>query len=131
MLFDHFESNRLVICLDPANLDLVQDFCSDKATTRLLEIECRYSDDYLLGHARRVGLASEHTPQKTLDALLPTIRNDLAHEAERIREAGFANYWLIHETASRSENTARIAEFLSIPKEQAAKVMELDHLFSD
>ena len=57
MLFEHFETDKLVICVDPANLDIIQDFCSDQAKAHVLEIECEYSDDYLIGHARRVGLA--------------------------------------------------------------------------
>ena len=55
MLFDYYETNRLVICMDTASLDLMQDFFSDRSSTRLLEIECSLTDDYLVGHARRVG----------------------------------------------------------------------------
>ncbi|TMV06982.1 glycosyl transferase [Ruegeria sediminis] len=131
MLFDHFGTDRLILCLDPADIDLVKDFCSDKAKTRLLEIECRYSDDYLIGHAQRVRLAGEHTPQATLEKLLPTIRNDLAHEAERIRDAGFARHWLLRETEQPLANAAKLAEFLSVPEDRAAKILEIGYLFSD
>ena len=57
MLFDTWQTDRLLFCIDPANVDLMQDFYNDKAVVRLLEIECDFSDDYLIGHARRVGLA--------------------------------------------------------------------------
>ena len=76
MLFDYYDTNRLVICLDTANLDLMQDFFSDRSTTRLLEIDCDMTDDYLCGHARRVGLAGDQTSDETLAQLLPTIRYD-------------------------------------------------------
>ncbi|MCX7671970.1 MAG: beta-1,6-N-acetylglucosaminyltransferase, partial [Anaerolineae bacterium] len=72
MLCDYWQTDRLLFCIDPANIDLMQDFYADKAQVRLLEIECEFSDDYLNGHARRVGLASEQTPQATAQRLLPT-----------------------------------------------------------
>lgn len=61
MLFDYYDTNRLVISMDTANLDLMQDFFSDRSSTRLLEIDCNMTDDYLVGHARRVGLAGDQT----------------------------------------------------------------------
>ena len=77
MLFDHFDSDRLVICLDPSSIDLMQDFFSDRSTTRLLEIECTFDDDYLIGHAKRIGLAGSEANDTSIARLLPTIRHDM------------------------------------------------------
>lgn len=131
MLFEHFGSDQLVLCLDPANLDVIQDFCGSMATAHVLEIECEYSDDYLAGHARRVGLAGENTPAKALSGLLPTIRNDLAHESELIRAAGIDGYVLLRETADRVDNETAVAEFLDVSSTKAQAIMRLDYLFSD
>ncbi|MEX0317140.1 MAG: DUF5928 domain-containing protein [Ruegeria sp.] len=131
MLFDYFNTDRMIICLDPSSTDLMHDFCSDAATTRLLEIECEYSDDYLAGHAQRVGLAGEQTAPAALERLLPTIRNDIAYESDQIRSGGFANVGRISETRSREENAEQLAEFLSITEEHAMQVMQIDYLFSD
>ena len=35
MLFDYWQSNKLIFCIDPANVDLMQDFYNDKANVRL------------------------------------------------------------------------------------------------
>ncbi len=59
MLFDYYDTDRLIICLDPSNLDLLHDFCADRSVTRLLEVDCNFSDEYLIGHSMRVGLAGE------------------------------------------------------------------------
>ncbi|WP_298936498.1 DUF5928 domain-containing protein [uncultured Ruegeria sp.] len=131
MLFEGFGADRLVLCLDPANLDIIRDFCRDKAKTRVLEIECEYSDEYLIGHARRVGLAGENSPSETVSRLLPTLHNDLAYESEQIRNAEFDGYLRIRETSDRTENEAVIAKFLGIGAEKAQAVMRLDYLFSD
>lgn len=131
MLFDYWQTRTLIVCIDPANTDLMQDFYNDKAKVRLLEIECEFSDDYLIGHARRVGLAGERTPQETIDRLLPTIRYDVKFESDRIRDAGFAGFSRLRQAASVDENTVPLAEFLDIPIEKAREIAATEYLFVD
>lgn len=131
MLFDYYETDRMLVCLDPANLELIQDFYSDRSRTKLLEIECDFSDDYLLGHAMRVGLAGEKTPEDTLNQLLPTIRSDITFETDKIRDADFEHHYRLRESASVDRNTVEIAKFLSLPEENARIIAETDYLFAD
>jgi len=131
MLFDYFETDRLIICMDPSGLDLLHDFCGDRSTTKLLEVECEFSDDYLIGHAMRVGLAGEQTPADTLERLLPTIRGDMTFESDRIRDAEFENLNRIRESQSPEENAPAIARFLDLPEEKAREIADTDYLFAD
>jgi hypothetical protein len=131
MLFDYWQTDKLIFCIDPANVDLMQDFYNDKATVRLLEIECEFSDDYLIGHARRVGLAGDRTPQETIDRLLPTIRYDVKFESDQIRDAGFRGFGRMRQSASVDENTVPLAEFLDIPPEMAREIAASEFLFVD
>jgi len=131
MLFDYYETDRLIICLDPSNIDLIEDFYADRSTTRLLEIDCQFTDAYLVGHARRVGLAGEGTTQATVDRILPTLRNDLALESDRIRDAGFDHCYRIRERLDPERNGKAIAPFLSIPADVAQSIASTDHLFAD
>lgn len=131
MLFDYWETNQLIVCIDPANVDLMQDFYNDKAKVRLLEIECEFSDEYLIGHAMRVGLASRQSSQNTIDRLLPTIRNDVKFEGDRIRDAGFPNLLRVRQANSIDENTVPLAEFLDIPIEKAREIAATEYLFVD
>ncbi len=131
MLFDYWHSDRLLFCLDTANIDLMQDFYNDRAAVRLLEVECDFSDDYIIGHARRVGLAGENTPKETLDRLLPTIRFDVAFESDRIRDAGFGGYHRIRQGADAAENAVPLAHFLGIPVAMAREIAATPHLFTD
>ncbi len=131
MLFDYWQTDRLIFCIDPANVDLMQDFYNDKARVRLLEIECDFTDDYLIGHAMRVGLAGDQTPQDTIDRLLPTIRYDVKFESDRIRDAGFAGFYRIRQSARADENTVSLAEFLDIPVEKAREIASTEYLFVD
>lgn len=131
MLYDYWQTDRLVFCVDPANVDLMQDFLADKAQVRLLEIECLFDDSYLMGHARRVGLAGDTSGPAVLERLLPTIRYDFQHERERIRDAGFPRLYHLRETASIDENALQLAEFLDIPAPKAREIAATDYLFVD
>jgi hypothetical protein len=131
MLFDYFESDRLIVCMDPSNLDLLEDFAADRSTTRILEIDCNFSEDYLIGHAMRVGLAGEQTSQETLDRLLPTIRNDMVFESDAIRDAQFENHSRMREGASPDVNAQELVKFLGISNEKAHEITNTDYLFSD
>ncbi len=131
MLFEYFETDRLIVCMDPSNLDLMQDFYADRSVTRLLEIECQFSESYLIGHARRVGLAGDRTSQGTLDRLLPTIRNDMQYESDRIRDAGFSRYARIHEANSPEQNAKKLAEFLTVSEDKALQIASSQYLYAD
>lgn len=131
LMFEHMGTDRLVVCLDPSNFDLLSDFYADRCTTKLLEIDCGLTDDYLAGHARRVGLASDETPDETMSALLPAIRNDIHAEVDRIRAARFPGYHRISEDATPEENAAPLASFLSISEDKARDIARTDHLFAD
>jgi hypothetical protein len=131
MLFDYFESDRLIICMDPANLDLIEDFARDRSLTRILEIECQFSDDYLIGHAMRVDLAGSRTPAETIQRLLPTVRNDMVHESDRIRDANFDNLLRIRQIYAPEANARPLAEFLTLPPDKALEIAKTDHLFAD
>jgi hypothetical protein len=131
MLFDYYETDRMILCLDPSRLHLLRDFFSDRCETRLLEIDCQYGDDYLQGHARRVGLASEMTTEANFAALMPTLRNDLTREIEAIRDERFPEFFRIKETAAPEENAAPLAKFLGIEHEKALDIARTDYLFAD
>jgi hypothetical protein len=131
MLFDYWDTDKLVLCIDPANVELMQDFYNDRSNVRLLEIECDFTDDYLLGHARRVGLAGDRTPQEVLDRLLPTIRYDVRFESDRIRDADFENFHRIRQAATVEDNAGPLAAFLGVSRGKAQEIAETHYLFVD
>ncbi|WP_298840185.1 DUF5928 domain-containing protein [uncultured Roseobacter sp.] len=131
MLFDYYGTDRLIVCIDPGNTDLLRDFASDRSVTRMLEIECNFTEDYLIGHAMRVGLAGPHTSREALERLLPTIRNDITFESDALRDSGFENFARMRENGDDAENAQALAGFLSIPPERALEITGADTLFAD
>jgi hypothetical protein len=131
MFFDYYQTDRLIVCMDPSDLYLMQDFCSDRATTRLLEIECEFSDDNVIAHAKRVGLAGEQTPAEALARLLPTIRNDMTFESDRIRGQNFEHHHRMREGDPVEVNAQKLSQFLAIPHDKAHEIAATDFLFAD
>ena len=131
MLFDYYETDRLIVCMDPGNLALLQDFESDRSVTRMLEVQCNFSLDYMIGHAMRVGLAGEQTSVETLGRLWPTIRNDMNFESDALRDAEFEHLYRMHESATVEENAKELAKFLTVSHEKGREIAEVDYLFND
>ena len=131
LIFDHHRADRLVICLDPADAAALEDLRADPCELRVLEIACDFSDDYLAGHAARVGLAGGSTPPEVFARLLPTIRGDIAHESGRLRALGAPRFHRIRESAAAEDNAPAIAAFLGLPEGRACAIAETHHLFAD
>jgi hypothetical protein len=130
MLFDYYGTNRLLVCLDPAGIELMRDFAADRCTTRILEIDCAFSDAFLAGHACRTGLAAPETPAEVLKSLLHTLRHDIRFESDRMRDANFPTFLRIDEAAGLEENAIPLAAFLDVPVAQARALLGAD-LFED
>lgn len=131
MLYDYYQTDRLVICVDPSDFDVMRDLASEKADVRFLEVVCSFSDDYLAGHAKRVGLAGERTPPEVMDKVLPTIRYDFQFESDRILNENFAFHERFRESASLDDNAAAIARFFDMDENSAKEVASVHYLFVD
>ena len=131
MLFEFWETDRLILCVDPASVELIEDFYRDRAKVRLLDIDCSFSDDYLIGHAKRVGLAGPQGSEAAIARLLPTIRADVRFDSERLRDLNLAGLFTMRQEASPEENAAALAAFLDIPADKARDIAATDYLFVD
>ena len=62
---------------------------------------------------------------------MPTIRNDMVFESDRIRDAEFENMSRMREGATVEENTRALSNFLSIGEDKAHEIASADYLFAD
>ena len=131
MMFDSFQTNRMIICMDSEGIELLKDFYSDRSTTRALEIQCEYSEDYLKGHAQRIGLVGERSTQETYDRVIPTIRRGIDDESDAIRDARFDNYYYMRERDESDTYVDPLMAFLSISADQASEIANTPHMFAD
>ena len=131
MMFDYYRTDRLLICLDPANIALMHDFMSDRANARILELQCVFDDQYLVGHAKRVGLATADTPGEVIARMLPTLRHEFDDESVRIRDAEFPRHWRIRQDRRPTDNANVLAEFFDIDLDTAQELAETPYLLAD
>jgi hypothetical protein len=131
MLFEAAACDRLLICVDPASTDIIEDVREDRAGVRLLEVECDFSDAYLAGHAQRLGLAGPRANEAALARLLPTIRHDLRVESERLRDLDRVEQFRLRQSAGVAENAAELARFLGVPLDKAQEIAATEYLFVD
>ncbi|MGL4309856.1 MAG: DUF5928 domain-containing protein [Paracoccaceae bacterium] len=131
LMFDVQETDRMLVCLDPSSFEMMKDFYTDKASVRMLEISCNFTDDYLIGHSRRVGLSGDSTPLDVIERLLPTIRHDVTFESERIRDANFPRTYRMFESRSPAQNAHALAAFLTVSTEVARDLAATDYLYAD
>lgn len=131
MLFDQFGTDQLALCLDPSALSLIQDFTSDRAETRILFIEQGFDDDYLRGHMGRIGLVGSTTPPDVVASLLPVMRGDLEHEAERLRDMQFNGFEVLSARRNVDQNAEALARFLEVPPRIAHDLASIPHLLTD
>ncbi|MGC1260527.1 MAG: DUF5928 domain-containing protein [Jannaschia helgolandensis] len=131
MLFRQAGTDRLTICLDPVNYELLQDFYADRATIRTLLIDCNFDAAYMEGHAARIGLIGDQTPRTTIDRLMPTVAQDFVTETLRIREADLPDIHRIAEGADATVNAHVLAEVFDVDDETALALAETPYLFDE
>jgi hypothetical protein len=131
MIFEDLATDRLVICLDPSNIEVLDDFYGDRATIKTLEIACSFTNDYIRGHAIRSGIANEKNSDDALARLVPTVRQDLEFESDQIRDRNFPNFYSISDKHSPEDNMMQISAFLDVGEEKARQIAETPYLFSD
>ena len=131
MLFVLFDTPCIALCLDTSALGLIQDFLDDKADTRLLLIDTEFDDDYVRGHIGRVGLAGQHSAPEYLNRLIPAVRSDLEHEAERIHDLEIQDFETISRNKGEQANAEALQRLLGVTPEVAAELSRTPNLFED
>ncbi len=131
MVYEDMSTDRLVVCLDPGNIEVLDDFYGDRATVKTLEIACSFTNDYIRGHAIRSGIANENSTDDALARLVPTVRQDLAFESDQIRDRNFPHLYSISDKHSPEDNMMQISAFLDVGEDKARQIAETPYLFSD
>jgi hypothetical protein len=78
-----------------------------------------------------MGLVGPHSPPDVVAELLPTVRQDLRFESERLRELDVTAFFRLREAGAVDERAAILAEFLGLPNETSREIAMTDHLFAD
>jgi len=127
MLYDHHGTDRLMICVDPGNFDVLRDFALDGVVTRILAVEGALDDTYLAQVAIARGLASARTPPGVMAGLIAPLRQAALDEIERLRDAGFERLGTLCDagpgTTPRLDGATALAAFLRLPEATCARLL--------
>ncbi len=119
LLFERMETNRLLICMDPSNLDTLRDLAGDRCELQVLDVECTFDDEYLVGHAQRIGLADRRATVESSRGLITTLRNNIRVDHLDLQEMGLPGLFEVSENSSQESNAVALAGFLKIPQHRA------------
>jgi len=124
LVYQQLDIGALTICMDPSNLETLADFAGDRCRLRVLDVGCAFSDEYLFGHAQRVGLADAKTSADLTAALTAALRNNIRVDREVLQEMNLPELYMVHEKSGMDENAVALAAFLKIPQHRAEKIAQ-------
>ncbi|MGB0499239.1 MAG: DUF5928 domain-containing protein [Rubricella sp.] len=130
LLFEYHDTERLMICLDPSNEDTIRDIASDDCELRVLEIRCRIDDDYMIGHARRVGLMSDDTQATVAAPLVSALHRQFRDESDALRDLRLSQFFTMDEWQETDPNAEAISRFLGLPVDRTRAIAEDRTLFA-
>ena len=130
-LYDSYQVTQLLICINPAEFECIQDFCTDTASTRLLEINPDLSNLALTNHAKSLDLISAKSPKTALTRLLPQLRADIQGERARLTDAGFDSHYRIAERNDITDTEHALSQFLAAPEQTVRDLNLAANLFSN
>jgi len=124
LLFERLETDSLTICLDPSNLDTITDFAGDQCQMRVLDVQCSFDDEYLAGHAQRIGLADGNISDEMRGSLTSALHNNIRADQDSLQEMGLPALYMINETASDEINGVALGYFMKISTSRAEKIAQ-------
>jgi hypothetical protein len=131
LLIDIMQTDRLAVCVDPGSIDIIRQICDTSGDVRVLVIESNFSDEYLLGHAQRIGLVDGRSPPAVWHALLPGLREELAFEIESLQRATSARFNRLPPATLTLARVAMISRVFDLPESAAHAIAERLHRFED
>ncbi len=124
LLFERLDTDHLTICLDPSNLDTIKDFADDQCQLRVLDVKCDFDNDYLVGHAHRIGLADDNISPEMSNSLITALQNNIQSDQDSLQEMGLPVLYTISESASDEANSVALAYFMKIRTPRAEKITQ-------
>ncbi|RED18525.1 DUF5928 domain-containing protein [Pontivivens insulae] len=124
LLFEYHEADRLVICLDPSNIDVLRDLNADRCSLRVLEIQTKVDAEYLMGHAHRVGLADRMVRVENAGDLVATLARQFVDESEALRDLDLLHFYSIGPEDGPAQISEQIARFADLPQSDADDIAQ-------
>jgi len=122
LLYERMDTDKLIICLDPSNLDTLADIASDRCEMRVLDIDCHLDNNYLVGHAQRIGLTDKNASEQMTNSLVSALRNNIRADHDSLQEMGLADLSLVTQNLTADKNALALGRFMKIRTMHAEEI---------
>lgn len=131
LLYRSLQSNRMAICLDTSNIDAIRDLASDGCQIRILELLCDLSDDWLSGHAERVGLGTAADQGDLRENVMAALRQNILDEQSDIRELNLPVHVRVRDSDELGSLARPFSNAFGVSIDAGASLARTQHLFED
>jgi len=122
LLFEQMDTNDLIICLDPSNTETLYDIAGDTCEMRVLDVMCYLDDEYLVGHAQRVGLSDRNANSLMTKSLISALRNNIRADHDELQGMGLPDLNIIKESLNPENNALALGRFMKIRTMHAEEI---------
>lgn len=124
LLFEQMNTDKMIVCLDPSNIQTLTDFADDTCELRVLEVVCHLDDTYLTGHAERLSLIDKNADPEMTRSLVMALRNNIRSDHEDLQEMGLENLNFVTQSLNAEKNALALGRFMKTRTKHAEELAE-------
>jgi len=122
MIMDVLGTQEIILCVDPAFVEIFKDLEADRCKMRVLFVDIDLSDDFCAGHAYRTGLLESHDAKEN-PTIVRTMRHNLIAEKERLIELGLRDFTHLARGTDPDETLTKFKNFADIDRASADQIL--------
>ena len=122
LVFETLETDRLMICIDTAQADAIDDMVRNIGDVRILLVERPVPRDHIRGHALRAGLISPSSGEFEETEARAALRHEFRAEADHLRDSHGQRLFTNTLERDREANVIDIGRFLRTDRAGAGVV---------
>lgn len=122
IVFDALEHDRLILAVDPARVDVIDDIAGLAGQVRILMVDRPLTEDHLRGHAERTGLISSNSGEFEQREAITSLKHEFTAAARDLRERYRGQIFTNDLDRTRDENIIDIGHFLQVTRPAAEAV---------
>jgi hypothetical protein len=122
LVFDALGTNRMILTIDPARVDVIEDVAGIAGEIRILLVDRPLTDAHFRDHAERAGLLNDKSGAFEEAEVLKAIASEFKAGTDALRQRFRGRLFNNRLDAPRDENVTEIGHFLQVPRVQAEAV---------
>ena len=122
LVFDALQREQVVLCVDPARTDVIDDIAGMAGGVRILMVDRPLSESHIRDHAERLGLINAHSGAFEREETLKAVAREFHTSADELRNRYRGRLFVNRLDRPRDDNITDIGHFLRVPRIEAEAV---------